>query len=148
MSRNQIWTLFLCALTGVVALFSVKTLFEAYQFLSLTESTVAHSVEPEIIKLKNGRYTLRVGFSYEIEGQSYTKTQRLRKKAPFKNRWAAQEAFKEIQQSQHLVWFSKSYPKKSQLDKFFPVKRVCSSAILVGILVYFFLLGKYIFTMD
>lgn len=149
MNRNRMWISLLFVVGLSVFIFSAKTFFEIYQFISLTDSIPAFEIHPNIVKPKRrGGYRLAIDYSYEVEGKVYRKSQPLEKSRYYKNRWAAQEAYLEILKTPHMVSFKKSYPTHSQLDKSFPFKRVFSCAILVGILVYFFLLGRYIFTLE
>lgn len=147
MKKNQIWFLLMIIAAVGALTFSCKTFFDLYQFISLKKSILSSSFEPQIIKEKKGHYALNVRYHYEVGSSSYLRTQRIYKYT-FKNRWAAQDAFKKLESSQQRVWYSEAHPEKGVLNKALPIKKIASTTLLFGILVYFYLLGKYMFKME
>ncbi|GEM_PF-2709058 len=147
MNKNRIWTVLLSLVFLGALLFSSRAFVELYQFLSLNESTQVHSMEPNIKKLNNGRYSLKIRYNYLVKQQSYTREQTVTK-YPYKNRLVAQETFAELQAAPHKAWYSEKHPEKGKFDKSFPIKGLFSAGLLIGISIYFYLLGRYMFKID
>ncbi len=147
MSRNRIWTVLVSLVFLGTLLYSSRAFIELYQFLSLNESTQVRFIEPHIQKLSNGRYRLKVRYHYSVKEQSYSREQTVTK-YPFKNRWAAQDTFAKLQEISHTAWYSEKYPEKGKFNKSFPIKGLFSAGLLIGISIYFYLLGRYMFKIE
>ncbi len=147
MNRNRIWTVLLSLVCLGAFLFSSRAFVELYQFLSLNKSTQVHSMEPHIKKLSSGRYSLKVRYHYLVKEQSYSREQTVTR-YPYRNRLVAMDTFEKLQKAPHKAWYSEKHPEKGKFDKSFPVRGLFSAGLLIGISIYFYLLGRYMFKLE
>ncbi|MCH9634328.1 MAG: hypothetical protein S4CHLAM7_10740 [Chlamydiae bacterium] len=141
-NRNKVWIFFISLVFLGTSIFALKAFVQLGQFLSLKERVEVSSIEPCIKKLGSGKYRLKVRYYYTVKNQSYCRDY-LVSKYFYKNRWAAQEAFAKLAGAPHSAWYSPHHPEKALFDKSFPVKGVFSAILLIGILIYFYMLARY-----
>lgn len=143
MHKNFLWICFLSLITGAVGWFTLKTLYAVYLYALLTGETTPESIEWKINQLHEDQFILSADYHFNINQHKYL-GQTSFKSDRYWNLWAAEDALKVYSQKEWPVWYAKSNPEISTLQKSFPLKECISVAILWILMFYFFGLGYYV----
>ncbi len=137
---NKKWLALLVVAGAVFLWFGGLTLFELWGYFRLPAHTKA-TIERWEIEEQSSKFFLVANYFYEIEGEKYTGSCRI-KEPKFLNRFAAEDELKQWQRYDWSVWYNPHAPKISSLQKLFPYKHLIYALCSFGLLVYFFLLQR------
>lgn len=142
MQRNWIWAIFIVLIALFAFWFVIRAgqaLLSYYQF----STKVAVVMEKwSVEEIKSDQFAVKATYSYEYSGKNYQGSDRAG--ALYPNPWAAENAQKQLARKTWGAWINPSHPERSVLEKRFPYKRVISSVVLLGILLYFSALGIFL----
>jgi hypothetical protein len=139
--KNWIWV-GVIGLVAVLALwFVVRAGCEVYRYLQL-DKVVEVSVESWSVEERgSNQYAVMATYTYDLGGKNYSGKEQVGGKYP--NPWAAGEAKNRFATQKWSAWVNPHHPEKSVLEKHFPVKKTVSALVLLGLALYFLLLGLY-----
>ena len=141
MHRNGFFRIFLLLL-GVFTLFYVtKATLQLWPYLRYSATAEAQIENWQARKVGSDHYGLWADYSYCVGDQDFTSHGRLQGHA-YRNLFAAEEAIEEM--GPLKVYFSPRKPQKSTLEHYISLRRLFYAAILVGILIYFLILGRLV----
>ncbi|NGX60706.1 MAG: hypothetical protein K940chlam9_00173 [Chlamydiae bacterium] len=142
MNKNAVWVSFVLLVSVTALWFVVKGGHAFYNYVQLDVTTIAKVESFEVVELGTEQFALQVGYTYEYKGREYTGQNPLG--SSFPNPWAAQKALEKRGELEEIpIWISSKHPTRSVLEKHFPAKRVLSALVLLGLVIYFVVLGLY-----
>jgi hypothetical protein len=142
MQRNLIWPIFLSVISVLLVVFTSLLSIDLYQYRHLSHNAVLKEKEGAVRKLGVSKYQIEIDYSYEVQGNKFTRHQILKKKS-YKNIWLANQAIDNFKENESLVWYNPREPHMGSLSNAFPYRRLFSTTILLGIFLYFCLLSRY-----
>ena len=122
--------------------FIVKAGVEVYEYAQLTVQAEVVVNEWSVQEVKTDQFVVIAHYVYVYQEKNYTGQGKVGGIYP--NPWAAQEAKARFSKQKWSVWLAPGHPEKSILEKHFPVKRALSAAVLIGLVLYFFILSAYV----
>jgi hypothetical protein len=135
--------IFLGMLTSFLILFGVYTSLYIYGYFSLRESAPATITDWSVAPKKENRYSVRAKFIFDYEGKPCDGNSEVGQIFP--NPWAAENGIATFSQKAWQVWFDPNHPEKATLEKHFPFKVTISFLVILGLVIYFCYLGRFIF---
>ncbi len=142
MHRNAIWIGFLLIVVGVALWFVVKTGYDVYSYFQLNTQVPIKIEKWSVQEVKADQFLVNVHYSYDYQGKSYTGVGSIGSKYP--NPWAANRAQQQFVKQEWSIWIHPKHPEKGMLEKKFPYKTAISALVLLGLTIYFFVLGTYV----
>jgi len=151
MHKNPIWLFLLGFLSLIVLAFTATTAYKAYPFYRLDAQTMTAELMWSPLKIERWSlgdlmgweeelYALKGTYEFEDKGTRYQGVTVL--DAPlFRNEWAVEQELLSMRSKPALVWYDSHDPAYSALQKKFPLKESLSTALLIGVLLYFIWLG-------
>lgn len=131
---------------GLVALFSVAAAIYAYDalkkswfYFQLDGLAKIESPNFFVKELSDEKFAVEGRYGYTVKDKTYQGHSRVGGRF-YRNEFAAASAIKKMQ-NPLPVYFSKTSPEISSLEKNFPYKEVVYSLILLGVFLYFVALG-------
>jgi hypothetical protein len=143
MQRNAVWGILLLIIVLCALWFIVKAGMGIYRYTQLTMQVPVVIERWEIKEIKSDQFEVRAYYSFKYQGREYQGSGRIGDLYP--NPWAASHAKEQFYRGSWRAWFNPKHPDHSLLEKKFPLKRMLSAVILVGLFIYFFILGLYHF---
>jgi len=142
MHKNKIWIGFLVVMTLIALWFVWGAAEELHEYLRHNKKTEPLSIEWSVYQQAKERYGHHAKFSYKTaEGVQSRET---KIPANYRNPWTAKEALERAKDMKWDVWYDADHPGEATLYREFPTKRLLSTAVLVGLLLYFYWLGVYV----
>lgn len=130
---------------AAVLLFALFYLVRAYSGLTTyyftTDETIAERVEWRIAEGSWGRYYLEGEYRFQWEGKEYSGSTIMREPV-FLNRKSAEEWTRKLSKDAPAIFFDKSHPERSTLERKIPMKEIVSAALLLISVGYLFALRK------
>ena len=142
MHRNAIWISFFLIVVAVSIWFVVSAgydLIRYYQFNTQVPITVE---KQEVKEVGANDYRIEIAYSYTFEGKNYEGVEQLSEIYP--NPWAAHRALEKFKEQKAYVWINTKAPETPRIEKQFPYKAAVSAAVLIGLVIYFFIIGLYV----
>ena len=140
--RRIIWIVFLLIIALLALWFIVKTGRSVFSYFQLTAQLPVTVEKWTIKEIKSDRFAVMAHYSFEYQGKNYQGSGQVGGLYP--NPWAATRAEQQFSSTQQHVWFSPKHPDHSVLEKKFPLKKVLSAAMLIGLFIYFCILSTYV----
>ncbi len=140
--RNSIWFIFLLAMASLFSWFAFRAVPALTHYFKLNRETEVAIVGWKVVQKAANRYVLSANFIFEFQGKEVHGESEIGPLYP--NPWAAEKGLERWRGEKYKAWYSSSAPEKAVLEKRFPFKIVFSAAILLGVFLYFFLLGKVV----
>jgi hypothetical protein len=133
--------MFIITLVGTFAAwFMTQVCRDLFQYYSLRQRVNVQIVEIDIREVKNNKFYIIAKYSYAFREKKYLGEGNLGD--TYLNIWAAREAQKKLTVLQGLNgWLDPNHPEKSSIVKNFPLKKTISATILLGLTIYFLILG-------
>lgn len=129
-------------LVGAVGLwFSAKALYQVYEYASYNGQAMAKVDAWQVEQVGSDRFVLRAAYGFQVGEKLYYGESGV-PKLMFLNEMAAERRAAELDPEGWTVWYAAKNPNRSQLGKVFPYKQCAYAAILLGVLVYFVVLGR------
>ncbi len=136
MRKNQITLLFL-SVVALCALFpGAKTFFELKKFLTCSSQVPIEKVELALEEDKGKNTIVMASFTYRVEESLYEASQPLR---GYPNRFSAEKSL-QTREPPTFVWVNSKRPSECLLRRLFPYKSLVSTAVVLALFGYFFLL--------
>jgi len=136
------WGIFLFVITITVLWFSFNTSVKVINYLFLSASVSVDSLEWKIKEVKQHQFAICAKYSFWAEKRYYENETMFEKK--FSNQLTAKDFLRKQQSKEWIVWYNPNKAHKSTLEKTFPLKASVYMAILIVILIYFFVLKFFI----
>lgn len=143
MHKNKIWLGFLTLMTLVVAWFLWGTVDKLRDYVQYSNFTAPSDIDWTIQMANEETYYLKGTFKYHFQNKQYN-GETIIYQFPYQNPWAAEQAIPQQIAKNWKVWYDPGNPHKSTLVKKFPTKDLISTAILIGLWIYFIWLGFYV----
>jgi hypothetical protein len=142
MRRNTIWI----ALLLIVAFFALWFIFKAgytlFSYYRLSVQVPVRIENWEVKEKQSDQFAVIAHFYFEYLGKTFQGESEVGGLYP--NPWAANRAQKQFSDQHFSAWINPKNPQQALLEKKFPYKKVISAALLIGLLLYFFILGSYV----
>ena len=142
MRRNIIWIVLLLIVVTCALWFITKAGSEVYTYFQLKERAPVVINSWSVEEIKSDRFAVIAHYIFEYQGKTYEGSSSVGGYYP--NPWAAQEGKKQFALKKWSVWINPKDPHHSTLEKQFPLKKSLSALILIGLAMYFFILGVYL----
>lgn len=143
MHKNKIWLAFLALITLVVAWFIWGTVDKLRDYAAFTRASKTADIEWSVYSDSQNTYYLKGIFSFVDKAKKYSGETILFHES-YSNPSAAERAIPQHIANNWKVWYDPDNPKNATLVKKFPTKELISTAILVGLWIYFIWLGFYV----
>lgn len=151
MHKNSLWLSFLGALLLLVTIFGSISFYKVWDYTRLDAITSAEKIDWSIVELKRHSlfeligfgdelFTLRGEYSFRVGENIFLGSTTLTEPL-FRNLYAVEEELISIRTKPAKVWYDSSNPSYSSLQKKFPFKECLSTAIMLGLLLYFIWIG-------
>lgn len=151
MHKNPVWLFFLAFLSLIVLTFTGTTAYKAYPYFRLDAQTTTSNIMWSPLKIEKWSlsdlmgweeelFALKGTYEFKNKGRLYEGFTVLDTPL-FRNQWAAEQELLSMRSKPVTVWYDSSYPAYSSLQKTFPFKECLSTALLLGVLLYFIWLG-------
>ncbi|MCB1180957.1 MAG: hypothetical protein KDK55_02910 [Chlamydiia bacterium] len=144
MHRNAIWIAFILILCSLSTWFGINAYFALHQYFQLKESAPATIIAWKTKNVKNNRTLLLATFNFVYREHIITGESPV---APsFPNPWAAEKAQSYLAKKKWTAFFHPHHLDQATLQKKFPTKLSVSALVMIGLLIYFISLGRYLYT--
>jgi len=140
--KKIFWILFCVVIFSLTAYFTYNTGSKLYRYYTLNQRAPIEVHDVSVSQLKRDQYVLMAAFTYWANGVEYSAEKPLAKTYP--NPWIAEKEKERAQAHPQSCFYSKKRPQIVALSKNFPLKSLVSSAILLGLGIYFCGLGVYV----
>ncbi|MFC2049499.1 hypothetical protein ACFLR2_02350 [Chlamydiota bacterium] len=142
MYRKAVWFSFICVLLALAIWFIVTAGLEVYRYTQLKVQTEVQVDQWSVQEIKSDQFAVVAHYLYTYQEKNYVGQGRVGGIYP--NPWAAQEAKSRFSKQKWSVWLNPARPEKSFIEKQFPIKKSLSAAVLIGLVIYFFILSAYV----
>ncbi len=105
------------------------------------KTTLSAPIFWEIVEKSDDDYMLASTYQYSIEGRPFS-GKMLWNQTHYLNRYAAEQAIKDLDKERFTLWYNGHNPKDSSLEKHYPYKEWIYAAILSAIFFYLLLLYR------
>ena len=141
MYRKAIWIPFTIVVALIAFWFIIKASHEVREYLLLKVQVEVVVDRMEVQEFKSDQFVVVAYYTYSYQEKNYLGQGQLGGTYP--NPWAANEAKARFSKQKWSVWLDPLHPVKSVVEKHFPIKRTLSAAVLLGLVLYFFILAVY-----
>ncbi len=139
----KLWLGFLVVAGGIALWFSGIALYNCVGYWKLGPTAPAKITAWLVKELSVSKFGMETSYIYEVEGKQYTgKT--LFKTPVYLNSYSAEDDIKEWKELSWRVWYKKSNPVISSLQKYFPTKEILQAILTIGVFVYFYFMRQWI----
>lgn len=142
MYKKALWIGLLTLILGCAVWFVLKASQDLYRYFQYTVQTKASVQAWDIQESSSGHYAVIAHYSYFFNDKTYEGKGQVGSLYP--NPWAAQEAKNRFSRQIWHVWINPRSADHSLIEKHFPFKKVVSAALLLGVGIYFLILGVYL----
>ncbi len=137
-----LWKLFLGAIAVISLFFSVEAVTKVAHYISLDKVAKAHVNHWEVREKGSEAFAIIGGYTFSLKGKEVKGETEFA--APyFLNERAAKEAVEKLKTESWTVFFSEKNPEKNSLQRFFPFLTCIRAFLVLGVFVYFLLLGRW-----
>jgi hypothetical protein len=140
--KKAIWVAFILAVLLLAFWLVGKASCEIYRYSQLKISVEADIESWSVREMGSEQFAVIAHYTYFFNGISYTGQGRIGGIYP--NPWAAQEAKSRFIKQKRRVWIAPAHPERSVVEKHFPMKRVISAGVVIGLVIYFLILTVYV----
>ncbi len=144
MRKNLVWPLFLTVITGCVVVYTALLSLDLYRYVYFSQPVKVEQVQTWVKKEGANLFSIEVDYLYKVDGVKYRKHDILKNKK-FKNSWIAGEKADKMKREPFSIWIHPKDPHRAVMEKIFPTKRLFSTALLLGIFLYYCLLSRFMF---
>ena len=120
--------------------FGGKALWGVYNYLRVDQTAVGQVESWAIDRVGSDRFVLRAAYGFQVGGELY-EGESVLPKLVFLNDLAAQQRMDRLEKEGWTIWYSSKKPSISRIGRVFPYKQCVYAVILLGVLVYFIVLG-------
>lgn len=142
MHNNFYWYVLIAIIALSVFWFVGKFSYAYYKYAALNAKAPVETIEWSVEGLTDEKYVLKGRYTFKIHGESQTGETTLFDRH-YWNSKAAASAIPEYSSKNWTVWYQAHNPSHSSLQKYFPLKELLYTFILIGLLAYFIWLGFY-----
>lgn len=116
-------------------LYTYPTAAQIFRYFTYTSSQPIAKIEWEAKAVYEDLWKPYARFEYVVNGTTY-RQEEIFQGGRYRNSFAAGEAIKELAKEKSQVWFSSRNPQKGTIEKFFPLKNLVYSIILLSLFFY------------
>jgi len=144
LSLNKGWICIFSLMAITVTILFFTFAHAAWGYFSLNRQTLGRVEVFFVRQLEENMFGVEAHYSYVICGVEY-KDKKVLTNPKFLNEYAAQTHLQKYWKAQPWpVWYNAKHPEVSSLQKIFPVKKLLSFILSLGILLYFLWLQQYV----
>lgn len=132
-----VWKILLVTAASISLWFLGQVVKDSWKFWRLSSLASAEVVNWQVKQLSSSRYVLEATYRYVIEGVEFTGKTLLRSR-PHLNQYAAEKEIKNMPAQRVAVWYQKSHPSLSSLEKKFPKKELVNAVMTAAVFIYFY----------
>lgn len=141
MHKNAVWIGFLLIVVVIALWFVVKASYGVIAYTRLSTQVEIEVHKWSVEQKKTDQFAVLAHYSFEYEDKEYVGAMTTGSFYP--NPWAANRAIEKFSEQRWSVWINPKHPNKAVFQKKFPYKSAFSAVILLGLSIYFFILGTY-----
>lgn len=141
MYRKAIWVPFILVVALVAIWFIIRASYDLHDYFRLKFRTEVAVDRWQVQEIKSDQFVVEAHYSYVYKGKKIFGQGKVG--AIYPNPWAANEAKTRYSKQNWSVWLDPDHPDKSVLEKHFPIKHTLSAVVLLGLVLYFFILAIY-----
>jgi hypothetical protein len=142
MHNNILWLIVLSFVGLITLTYAFIAFYKFYQYSQLTYTIESTKVDWKIKKTWRGKYYLEGAYEFSVQGKEYYGQTEFTDEY-FLNTWAAEQKIFQNKEKTWVIWFQPNKFSHSTLQKKFPTKECGSAVVLIGLLIYFIILGIY-----
>ncbi|MBS3905013.1 MAG: hypothetical protein KGZ39_06780 [Simkania sp.] len=135
-------------LTGIAAVtalyFFIVATYSIYQWSFMTDRAWASVQIWKVVELSSSQFAIEAEYCFTHNGMVYKGLTRFSKPYQY-NRLAAEKEIEKKKEARSIAFYDPENPKRSSLERFFPLKKSLYALCAIGIGLYFFLLGRMFF---
>lgn len=143
MHSNKYWLAFLAAVLAITLGYVVVALWQVFVYYRYDGVVVAKEVQWSYDRVGRDKYALHAEYDYEVDGIQY-RGATVFKEDVVRNPWAAERTVEAAKTHTWQVWYQKSAPKASTVERVFPTRQCVSAGAMVLLALYFVGLGYYV----
>ncbi len=141
MHKNAVWIGFLLIVVVIALWFVVKASYGVVAYTRLSTQVEIEVYKWSVEQKKTDQFVVLAHYSFEYREKEYSGVTATGSLYP--NPWAANRAIEKFSEQRWSVWINPKHPDKAVFRKKFPYKSAFSAVILLGLSIYFFILGTY-----
>lgn len=148
-SGKLLWKVFFILTCGMALWFLAQFSVKMYPYIRLSQVTHGTVSEFKVKPLSEEKFAVEAKYAFEVKGKRYEESYTFIKPI-FLNEFAAETHVKRFWKTQEkwLVYYSKSNPSFSALQKMFPFKALFNFGITFCVMFYFMWLRSYVARMS
>jgi hypothetical protein len=143
MSKNSLWLALMGCMAIAVLWFTFNTGYQLYRWVVQTAETVPTNIEWQVRQESQDRYTLAAQYAFKVNDSTYLGETIFRSKR-YKSPETAAHFLQQNIQTDWKVFYAPDRPRISTINRIFPLKSCIYTAIVWGVIIYFFWLGRTI----
>jgi len=144
--KEKLWTGLLILTVGASLWFGGKFLFDLYNYTRFSNEVQVQVDKWEVADFTGKEYQISASFHFDVDKTRFHKEFTF-KKPTFSNKEAAKHYLDELNKNSWRAWYVPGQPETAELQRFFPVKAMIRFILFIGIVVYFFWLKGYVFSL-
>lgn len=139
----KLWLVLLVIAGGIALWFSGIALYNGFGYWKLGPTAPAEITAWQVKEISASKFGMEATYVYEVEGKQYSgKT--LFKTPIYLNPYSAEDDIVEWKELSWRVWYKKSNPAISSLQKYFPTKEILQAILTIGVFVYFYFMRQWV----
>jgi hypothetical protein len=142
MFKNRLWFTFLAVLGMATVYLTVIAAQALYRYSVQTKVTDPVTLSWSYQKVSMDVYAPLATFTFAIDG-ALVEGRTLLSQPLFRDKQVAEQVIQKLQQQSWRVWYSPKQVHYATIEKRFPVKKTLYAGIVLGIFLYFAILGYY-----
>lgn len=143
MNRNSICQALMACMAIAVLWFTFDTGYQLYRWVVQTVETIPAHIEWQVHQEAQDRYTLAAQYAFKVKDSTYQGETAFRSKR-YKSPETASHFLKQHIQANWKVFYAPDRPQISTINRVFPLKSCVYTAIIWGVMIYFFWLGRVV----
>ena len=143
LSFNKIWGIMLTVITLVMTILFFNWAISLQGYLALNAQTQGKVERFSVKKLKEDAYGIEAHYTYRVDGVSYQDHKVLTHPIFLNATSANMHLTRYWKEQDWSVWYNTNHPEVSSLQKLFPIKKLVSFLISLGVFLYFFWFKRY-----
>lgn len=142
MHKNLPFLLLVGLVLAVTVWFGARATSALLAYSRLNKEAIATIDSLRVQEGRGDHYQIFATYSFETPQGIYTSEGPV---GPvYKNPWSAEKGMEKLQGKSLRIWYNSKKPSLNATTKIFPMKATLSTAILLGLLVYFIGLGIFV----
>jgi len=132
----QLWLVLLLLSGGITLWFTGAALVDIYQYYILNERAPVEVLRWQVRERSPSQFAIEAEYEFRVKEVTYHGKTQLQN-PQFLNRYAAESHIAKLGSPQETIWYQKSNPLHSSMEKEFPRKELTQALLTLGVFLYF-----------